>query len=562
MVHQAGNVGSWTRDYRYADDSNRLLSTTRGDVVENTIDYRYDTHGNMLNVANVAPAKSMSCDYSDMIHFLDLEGGGLVYYNYDAGKQRTRKRLERIGNSNTFEERIDLGGLEIYRKFKGGVLVEEIESVHVLEGQQRVLLIDDVLLTENAKLNTGLLYRYQYSNHLGSVGLELSDLAQVISYEEFHPYGTTAYQAASSQTDTPKRYRYTGKERDEETGFSYHGARYYLPWLGRWVSADPATVTGGLNLYIYAEDRPTGLIDKNGKQSELPDIVAKPRTDCKGNKCHTPGPLRHWTGNGKDVLVGVEKNLKEWGINILEGGLVFEGSTVMGARLGTTQPNVEKATKELEKHRPEPAKNDSETLGFVISDAVIGVLFGPEGEAASAESTAERALFSAEKKAAFEAGQLGGAKKKSVLDIVKAIMDFRKRNVPIDIETAKDMVKATGRSVSEDIEFKIGKTKPEHWAEYNPSTPEGENTVHWSDYLKEGKFQVTVNRDAMRDPEKVMRAIAHEVHEIEGLRTAFEASGGKMSRMEVEAKIKALHIEALKADEAAWKNWVALPKTQ
>ena len=117
------------------------------------------------------------------------------------------------------EERIDLGGLEIYRRFNNGSLVEEIESVHVMEGQQRVLLIDDVLQTDNAKLRTGALYRYQYSNHLGSAALELDDKAQIISYEEFHPYGTTAYAATRKQTEVPKRYRYMGMERDEESGF-------------------------------------------------------------------------------------------------------------------------------------------------------------------------------------------------------------------------------------------------------------------------------------------------------------------------------------------------------
>ena len=37
-----------------------------------------------------------------------------------------------------------------------------------------------------------------------------------------------------------KRYRYTGKERDEETGLYYHGARQYAAWLGRWTRADQA----------------------------------------------------------------------------------------------------------------------------------------------------------------------------------------------------------------------------------------------------------------------------------------------------------------------------------
>lgn len=266
--HQAGPTGSWTRDYTYASDSNRLLSTTHGDAVQNTTTYRYDSHGNLLNVANIAPAQSIRWDYRDMIHFLDLQGGGLAYYNHDAGKQRARKRLERLGG--TVEERIALGGLEIYRKFTGGVLVEEIESIHLFEGRQRNLLIDDVLQTDNQNLNTGPLYRYQYNNHLGSSTLELDNQAHVISYEEYHPYGSTAYEAARSQTETPKRYRYTGKERDEETGFSYHGARYYAPWLGRWTSCDPTGIADGTNLYMYTKASPIRYVDPSGYQSHLP----------------------------------------------------------------------------------------------------------------------------------------------------------------------------------------------------------------------------------------------------------------------------------------------------
>ena len=40
--------------------------------------------------------------------------------------------------------------------------------------------------------------RYQYSNHLGSACLELDDAAEIISYEEFHPYGTSAYRLMKS----------------------------------------------------------------------------------------------------------------------------------------------------------------------------------------------------------------------------------------------------------------------------------------------------------------------------------------------------------------------------
>ena len=97
--------------------------------------------------------------------------------------------------------------------------------------------------------------RYQFGNHLGSAVLELDDQSDIISYEEYFPYGSTSYQAVASQTDLPKRYRYTGKERDEENDLYYHGARYYAPWLGRWISCDPAGLADGPNPYGYARNQ-------------------------------------------------------------------------------------------------------------------------------------------------------------------------------------------------------------------------------------------------------------------------------------------------------------------
>lgn len=82
--------------------------------------------------------------------------------------------------------------------------------------------------------------RYQYDNHLGSACLELDNTSAIISYEEYHPFGTTSYRAGRNATETSlKRYKYVGKERDEETGLYYYGARYYVAWLCRFVSVDP-----------------------------------------------------------------------------------------------------------------------------------------------------------------------------------------------------------------------------------------------------------------------------------------------------------------------------------
>lgn len=47
----------------------------------------------------------------------------------------------------------------------------------------------------------------------------------------------------------------------------YHGARYYAPWLERWVSCDPAGMVDGVNLYGYSRNNPVHFADREGMQS-------------------------------------------------------------------------------------------------------------------------------------------------------------------------------------------------------------------------------------------------------------------------------------------------------
>ena len=145
--------------------------------------------------------------------------------------------------------------------------------------------------------------RFQFTNHLGSACLELDEAGAVISYEEYYPYGSTSYQAGRTIAEVGlKRYRYTGKERDEETGFYYHGARYYAPWIGRWTSGDPAGLDDGPNLYAYARANPVGHTDPTGTTS-----VPKPEAgllESTGSRLigNYPGWNRLWNEAVNEVL--------------------------------------------------------------------------------------------------------------------------------------------------------------------------------------------------------------------------------------------------------------------
>jgi RHS repeat-associated protein len=107
--------------------------------------------------------------------------------------------------------------------------------------------------------------RYQAPDNLGSAHVETDEAGTVVGYEVFHPFGTTAYEATAKNLGPgARRYRYTGMERDDESGLGYHGARFYAPWLGRWTAPDehPDQLDG--NRYAYVKNNPLAYRDPNG----------------------------------------------------------------------------------------------------------------------------------------------------------------------------------------------------------------------------------------------------------------------------------------------------------
>ncbi len=263
--------GGWTRHFDYEEDSlieagkqsNQLTRTTIGNGVNYTEPYTHDAHGNMTAMPHLA---TMVWNFEDQLQRVDLGGGGTAYYVYDATGQRVRKVIE-SKNSTSQKERIYLGGFEVYREYNGNAKPTlERESLNVMDDRQRIALADTQTIESSKDVVEPVpLHRYQLGNHLGSASVELAEDGALISYEENHPYGSAALQARRNCSEISlKRYRYTGKERDEETGFCYHGVRYYAPWLGRWISGDPGGLADGLNLYCYVRDRPTVLNDGTG----------------------------------------------------------------------------------------------------------------------------------------------------------------------------------------------------------------------------------------------------------------------------------------------------------
>jgi hypothetical protein len=174
----------------------------------------------------------MHWDYKDQLRQTDLGGGGTAFYVYDASGQRVRKVWEKVAPASPKSASTSAASRSSASTAAPSARTPatlERETLHVMDDKQRIALVETRTLdTAGNDQAPRQLIRYQFGNHLGSASLELDEQAQIISYEEYAPYGSSTYQAVRSQTETPKRYRYTGKERDEESGLYYHGARYYL----------------------------------------------------------------------------------------------------------------------------------------------------------------------------------------------------------------------------------------------------------------------------------------------------------------------------------------------
>jgi len=107
---------------------------------------------------------------------------------------------------------------------------------------------------------------YYFADHLGTSRVVVSSAGAILDDSDFYPFGGERIVTSSSGN----RYKFTGKERDTESGLDYFGFRYDSSSLGRFMSPDPLTASGRLenpqtwNRYAYVSNNPLNRIDPTG----------------------------------------------------------------------------------------------------------------------------------------------------------------------------------------------------------------------------------------------------------------------------------------------------------
>jgi RHS repeat-associated protein len=270
LRHLVGGAG-WTRRYRYAyeddagDRTNRLRRTSAPGDPDGMFSaaYAYDPLGNMTAMPHLA---ALDWGLLGQLAHVDLGSGGDAFYFYGAAAGRLRKVVQRQGGLRV--ETLYLGDVEVVRETLNGVLRRERWTLHVSDDVSRIAQVDRVTV-DTARPLPPTAVRYVHADQLGSAVLETNEVGDPIAYEEYLPFGTTAYRSSAAGQDVSlRRYRYLDRERDDETALYHLGARYYAPWLGRWTSPDPAGFGDGPNLYRYCRNNPVSLADRSGLEGE------------------------------------------------------------------------------------------------------------------------------------------------------------------------------------------------------------------------------------------------------------------------------------------------------
>ena len=251
-------------------------------------DYQYDAAGNMTYDATAA--LSYTFDQENR-----LTGAAGYTYTYDADGNRVRKSNGNLAANGT-----------LYWYMPPGVIAETdlagtTQSEYIFFAGERVARRDGAT-------GAGGVF-YYFSDHLKTASVITDSAGAIKAESDYYPWGGEL----QFVNNDPNHYKFTGKERDGESGLDYFGARYYSNGLGRWVSADwsatPIPVPyadfsspQSLNLYGYVVNLPTSKIDEDGHDGAtavLDEVEEFVETEA-------PGPLAAAAKKfGPAVLFGV-----------------------------------------------------------------------------------------------------------------------------------------------------------------------------------------------------------------------------------------------------------------
>ncbi|HDS0942830.1 TPA: RHS domain-containing protein, partial [Pseudomonas putida] len=305
-------IGS--EEFRYDPAANRLDFNARqfDKVKDNRIkqwrdqEYRYDPWGNLVEKrSGHSKLQHFSYDCENrLVRAETLVNGKLESqgeYRYDSLGRRIAKQAEI--NGEVEQKRFLWQGLRMLREETPGQSI-----LYLYEpGSYAPLARVDQVEGEGQKVY------YFHTDQIGTP-LELTDSDGKIVWQATYRSWGEIEQLTVNQV--MQHMRFQGQYCDLETGLHYNAYRYYDPQVGRFVTQDPLSIDGGMNLYGYALN-PILWLDPLGLSC---GSDAKKLADSLGSKPVGGGQYdaHHIImSNSKDArMIALRKQMKELGIDI------------------------------------------------------------------------------------------------------------------------------------------------------------------------------------------------------------------------------------------------------
>lgn len=262
LEHRNG-TGGFAREFTLETVNNRPVNNRLRfmEIGDTDYDYTFDANGNMQSETT---SRHFEWNHSDQMTVFRTQTDGAepsvhAHYLYDTAGQRVKKLVRKQGGQVEVTHYID--GVFEHHRWANGTQAGENNHVHVMDDMQRVALVR--LGTAHSD-DQGPAVQFHLGDHLGSSNVVVDSGGALVNREEFTPYGETSFGSYAR-----KRYRFTGKERDEGSGLSYHGARYYASWLVKWASVDPEYFRfPAWSPFSYSVDNPLRFRDPVGREPE------------------------------------------------------------------------------------------------------------------------------------------------------------------------------------------------------------------------------------------------------------------------------------------------------
>jgi RHS repeat-associated protein len=306
-------------------DNNRLTS-------DGTFNYAYDDEGNLVQRISIADGSKRDFVYdlrNRLIQVTDRTSGGVATrvtrYTYDAFDRRISKNVDSTPSDSQ-------DGVVTYFVYAGSDVIVEwndpdgaggapaVESMRYLHGPA----VDQVLAQEDGANAV----QWHLADHLGTVHGLVSQAGQVVNHLKYDSYGNLISETNPAVTT---RYRFTGREFDQETGLMYYRARYYDPAVGRFISEDSWGLSAGVNLYAYVGNSPSQAVDPFGHEEGHYEYVHYPN-DPKWSMPHrvwvsgpaTPPPNpkidKRTEANGDSMIAGMKTFFTGLGAGMVDLG--------------------------------------------------------------------------------------------------------------------------------------------------------------------------------------------------------------------------------------------------